>query len=256
MASHDVIGSIAILKFDDKTSSKEKKKAAEKLLKNFKNIKTVLEKTEKVRGRLRTYKTKYLAGVKTRETIHIESGCRFKLDVEKCYFSPRLSGERLEIAGKISRKDKVLVLFAGVAPFSIVIAKISGANVVSVELNRAASKYAGENVFLNKVAGKVEIIQGDVKKILPKLARKKIKFDKIVMPRPQLKESFLKDAFKIAKRGSEIYYYDFGKELGKILERIYLESKKAGKKIIIEKVKKAGEIAPYKYRFRVDIKVV
>ena len=84
MASYDVIGSIAVLKFD-KESKKQKKKIARKILKQ-KNIKTVLEKLEKIKGRLRTYKTKFIAGVNTKETIHNESGCRFKLDVEKCYF--------------------------------------------------------------------------------------------------------------------------------------------------------------------------
>lgn len=261
MASYDVIGNIAILKFKDE-SKKQKKKLALNLLKNQKNIKTVLEKIEKIKGRLRTYKTRYLAGIKTKETIHKESGCRFKLDVEKCYFSPRLSNERLEIASKINKKDNVLVLFAGVAPFSIVIAKISGAKVISVELNRKASKYAEENVRLNKLVGKVEIIQGDVKKIVRKgglVVKGKLiplQFDVIVMPRPQLKDSFLKEAFLVSKKGTRIFYYDFGTEIGKILESVYKESKKAGKKIKIEKVKKAGEIAPYKYRWRIEFRVV
>jgi len=252
MVSYDVIGSIAILKLNNE-KNKEKKKIAGKLLKEHKNIKTILEKIEKVKGRLRTYKTKYLAGIKTKETIHRESGCRFKLDVEKTYFSPRLSNERLEIAGKIKRKDKVLVMFAGVAPYSIVIAKVSGAKVVSLELNRIASKYAEENVKLNKLQGKVEVVQGDVKRIIPKLKKK---FDVIVMPRPQLKESFLKEAFKVSKKGSRIFYYDFGDDVASILEKIYKESKKLRKKIIVEKVKRAGDIAPFKYRWRVDFKVI
>jgi len=250
MNSCDIIGNIAIVKFDKEAG--EKKKIAEKLLKEHKNIRTVLEKTEKVKGRLRTFKTRFLAGIKTRETIHNESGCKFKLDVEKCYFSPRLANERLEIASKIKSKDNVLVLFAGVAPFSIVIAKLSGAKVVSVEINRIASRYAEENVRLNKLDN-VRIIQGDVKKIVPRL---KQKFDKIVMPRPQLKETFLNSAFKAAKKGTEIFYYDFGKDVSDILERVYHESKKAGKKIVVEKVKKAGEIAPYKYRWRIDLRVI
>jgi len=259
MVSYDVIGSIAILKFG-KEKVREKKKIALRLLKEHKNLRTVLEKIEKVKGRLRTYKTRFLAGIKTKETIHLESGCRFKLDVEKCYFSPRLSNERLEIARQIKSKDKILVMFAGVAPYSIVIAKLSGAKVVSVEINRLASKYAEENVKLNKLVGKVEIIQGDVKKVLSFRKRNKTrsiknKFDVIVMPRPQLKESFLKGAFLSSKRGTKIFYYDFGKDVSEILEKIYKESKKARKKIIIEKVKKAGEIAPYKFRFRIEFRV-
>ena len=248
MASYDVIGNIAVLKFDGE-KQKEKKKIALNLLKQ-KNIKTLLEKLEKVKGRLRTYKTKYLAGIKTKETIHKESGCRFKLDVEKCYFSPRLSNERLEIASKINKKDKVLVMFAGVAPYSIVIAKKTKARVVSVELGKKCCKYAKENTKLNKL-NNIEILQKDVKKL-----RLKEKFDVIVMPRPQLRDSFLKEAFKFAKKSCRIFYYDFGTEIGKILERVYRESRKAGKKIEVLKVKRAGDIAPFKYRWRVEFKVV
>ena len=57
------------------------------------------------------------------------------------------------------------------------------------------------------------------------------------------------------RKGTEIFYYDFGKEPGDILEKIYKESRKARKKIKILKVKRAGDIAPYKFRFRVDFAV-
>jgi tRNA (guanine37-N1)-methyltransferase len=252
--SYDVIGNIAILKFE-REKREERKKIAEILLKKRKNIKTVVEKVERVKGRLRTFKTRWLAGVKTTETLHVESGCKFKLDIEKTYFSPRLSNERLEIAGKIKKKDKVLVMFAGVGPYSIIIAEYAKPKkVVSVEINQKASGYAKENVNLNKLEN-VEVVQGDVKKIIPQLVGKKIKFDKIVMPRPQLRESFLNLAFSVAKKNSEIYYYDFGSDVGKVLERIFKESKKARKKINVEKVKKAGEIAPFKYRWRIDLRV-
>jgi len=252
MAGCDVIGNIAILKFPDKTGNREKKKTAEKLMRKQKNITTVLEKSEKVKGRLRTIKTKYLAGKKTRETIHHESGCKFKLDVEKCYFSPRLSGERLEAASRITKKDKVLVLFAGVAPFSIVIAKKSGAEVTSVELGRECSRYALENIGLNKIEN-VKIIRGDVAK-LDKLIKKE-KFSKIIMPRPQLKEPFLKYVWKFTKRGTEIFYYDFGKDINLILKKVEKEAKLGKKKIKILKLRKAGDIAPHKYRWLVRFRV-
>ena len=218
-----------------------------------KNIKTVLEKVDKVKGRLRKLKTRFLAGVKSKETIHKESGCLFKLDIERAYFSPRLSNERLEVARKVRKKDKVLVMFSGIAPYSIIIAKISKPKkIVSVEINREACKYARENVKLNKLEN-VEILQGDVKKIVPKL---KEKFDVIVMPRPQLKETFLREAFLVSKKGTRIFYYGFDFEPGKILEKIKEEAKKYKKRIKIKKIKKAGEIAPYKYRWRVDLQVL
>jgi len=250
MKSYDVIGNIAILKHD-----KNNKKLAKKILRQNKNIRTVLEKKEKVHGRLRTIKTKFLAGEKTKEALYKENNCVFRLNVESCYFSPRLSEERKEIAAKIKKKGNILVLFAGVGPFACVIAKNNPkTSVVSVELGRECCKYALINKRMNKLDN-LDVLQGDVKRILPRL---KEKFDIIVMPRPQLKDTFLKEALKAARRGSLIYYYGFSREdeLPAVEKELYDEAKKIRKKIKILKVKKTGEIAPYKYRFRIEIKVL
>lgn len=253
--SYDTIGDIVILKFPKNTKPADKTKVARQILKERSSVKTVLEKTEKVRGRLRTITTRFLAGEKTKETIHRESGCSFKLNIDTCYFSPRLSNERLEIAHEIKKSDKVLVMFAGVAPFTIVLAKIAKPKrIVSIELGKECTKYAKENLKLNRLLDmNIEILQGDVKKIVPRL---KEKFDKIVMPRPQLKETFLHEAFHAAKKGTIIFYYDFEKEPGIILDKIQKQATKEKKNVEILKVKKAGEIAPYKYRWRVDFKVL
>ena len=253
MANYDILGNIAIMKFDKKTSKKQKLREVKRLLKR-KDVKTVLEKTDKVSGRLRTIKTRFIAGIKTKEAVYKENGCKFKLNVETCYFSPRLAEERKQIALRIKKKNKVLVMFSGVNPFGIVIAKKTGASVVSVELGKDCNRYAKENSKINKLSNKIQIIQGDVKnKVTGKLG----KFDVIVMPRPNLKETFLKQAFSVSKKGTMIYYYCFGHEdkLGKLVEEVYREARKSKKKIKIIKIKKAGEIAPYKFRYRVEIKV-
>jgi len=258
MAGFDLLGQIAIINFPDKIRKKtlkEKKEIANSILSKNNNIKTVLEKVERVKGRLRKPTTKHLAGKKTKEAFYRENTCVFKFNIDETYFSPRLSNERKEIAKKIKKKDKVLVMFAGVAPFSIVIAKLRKPAVVySVELNKKASKYAEENVKLNKVANKVKVVQGDVKKIIPKIREK---FDIIIMPRPQLKDTFLQQAFAVAKRGTLIFYYGFAKQGDekKIVEQIETEAKNTGRKIKIKKIKKAGNIAPYKYRWRIDFVV-
>ncbi len=251
----DVIGSIAILQLPPELKGK-RKIIAEALLNLNKNIKTVLVKSSRVKGRLRTMKLQFIAGKKTKEALYRENGCLMKLNVEKCYFSPRLSNERLEIANSIKGKKKVLVMFAGVAPYAIIMAKKNqSAEIVAVELNRLACKYAEENVRLNKLKN-LRITQGDVKRVVPKL---KEKFDAIVMPRPQLKESFLKEAFFAAKKGSIIFFYDFvdAEEIPeKAISRIEKEAREAKKKIKILRWKKAGDIAPYRFRVRVDFKVL
>ena len=78
------------------------------------------------------------------------------------------------------------------------------------------------------------------------------------MPRPQLKDSFLKEAFQLSKKGTRIYYYDFCKidEISSIVEKVKIKAKESKKNIKILQIKNAGDIAPYKIRLRIDFQVV
>ena len=256
MRSFDILGSVAIVKFPRGSSASVKKKRAEKIMKENNGIKTVLEKVGKFKGRLRTMDTKFVYGENTKEVLYKENGCLFRFNVDTCYFSSRLASERKEIADIIKKGEKVLVLFGGIAPFAVVIAKHSKASmVVSVELGKECNKYAKENVKRNKL-GNVEIIQGDVRKVLPRL-KNKIKFDRIVMARPNLKDSFLDVAFPLAKKSGIIHYYGFYKEseVDNLKNLINEEARKAKKKIKILKIKRAGDIGVRKFRYRVDFRV-
>jgi tRNA (guanine37-N1)-methyltransferase len=269
--AYDVFGNIALVKFSKDVKLKAKKQFARRLLCN-KSIKTVLEKTGKFSGRLRKQETKYIAGEKTKEVLYRENGCVFRFNIDTTYFSPRLSNERKEVALEIKKGENVLVMFAGVGPFPIVIARNSKAGkVYSNEINREANKYAELNIELNKVKDKVVLLPGDIKKVADKLLQSAAaptstpekatyipkKFNTIVMPRPRLKDSFLEEAFMLSKKGARIYYYDFCKddEIDAVVEKVKTEAKRARKRIKILNVKKAGEIAPYKFRIRVDFVV-
>lgn len=256
MKGYDIVGNIAIVKFKRSDSSSKKKIFAQKLMKQHKNIGTVLEKTGKFSGRLRTLKTGFIAGAKTKEAVYKENNCIFRFNVDTCYFSPRLAHERLEIAKMVRKGENVLVMFGGVAPFAIVIAKNSAAKIVkSAELSRECSKYAIENVKRNKLGGKVQIIQGDVRKVVPKMKEKP---DRIVMARPNLKDSFLDVAFKKIKANGIIHYYGFYEEsrADELKNLIIEEAKKAKRKIKLLKIKKAGDIGIRKYRYRADIRIL
>ncbi|MEK6875562.1 MAG: hypothetical protein AABX30_02670 [Nanoarchaeota archaeon] len=257
--AYDLIGSTVIVNFPREFKTTDKKKFALNLMKEQKGIKTVLEKIGKIKGRLRKLTTKYIAGEKTKEVLYRENRCVFRFNLDSTYFSPRLSNERKELANKIKKGEEVLVMFAGVAPFSIVIAKNSQAKIVySSEINKLANKYAKLNVELNKLKERVIIIPGDSRKTTLDFYKKGKKFDVIVMPRPRLKDNFLDAAFLVSKKNTQIYYYDFcsANEIDKIKEKIFTEAKKAKKKIKILKIKRAGEIAPYKIRVRVDFRVL
>jgi len=253
---YDVVGNIAIIKFDRTISVSAKKKFALDYLNKHSSVRTVLEKVGKFSGRLRTLTTRYLAGEKTLEALYRENGCEFRFNVETCYFSPRLSEERKNIAKLVKKGERVLVMFAGVGPFPIIIAKNSRAHeVYSVELGKDCSKYAVENVKRNKLIGKVHVIAGDVRRVVPKISGK---FDRIVMTRPNLEDSFLDVAFSVSKKGTIIHYYGFYLEddVHKMKELILSEASKSGKKVKILRVVKAGDIGARKFRYRADITVV
>ena len=256
--SFSLLGNIAIVNFPERASDEEKAEFAKNLLEKNRNVKTVLEKSGKFHGRLRKQETRFIAGIRTKEVLYKENGCVFRFNIDETYFSPRLSNKRKEIAGKIKKNDEVLVMFAGVAPFPIVIAKNAKAKkVYSNELNRKANEYAKDNISRNKLKDKVELLPGDIKRVALKLRNDGKKFEVIVMPRPQLKDSFLREAFALSKKGTKIYYYDFCKseDIPEKVKMIKDEAQKAKKKIKIFSIKHAGELSPSKRRIRVDFKV-
>jgi tRNA (guanine37-N1)-methyltransferase len=257
--SFNILGNIAVVNFSDGTKASDKKKFAAEILKKNNFIKTVLEKSGKFSGRLRKMETRYLAGEKNKEVLYRENNCSFRFNIDTTYFSPRLSNERKEIASFIKKGSDVLVMFAGVGPFSIVIAKNSGSGMIySNEINREANKYAELNAELNGVKNKINFVNGDIKKVAVKLKAAKKFFDYIVMPRPNLRESFLEQAFMLSKKGTKVYYYDFCKadETDLIVQKIKKQAEKLKKKVKILNVKAAGETAPYKIRVRVDFEIL
>jgi tRNA (guanine37-N1)-methyltransferase len=253
----DIVGDIAILKFKKHTLWIIKKIKAYLFLKKTKNVKTVVEKTEKISGELRIPKTKYLAGVRTYTANYKENNCIFRFDINKTYFSPRLSNERKiiseEVAKSTKKNSKILVCFAGVAPYPIAIAKEikkqkKEAKIISNELNKDACIFAEENIRLNKLSDQIKIDCGNVKELSKKI---KYKFDIILMPRPNLEETFLKEILKLSKKGTIIYYHGFGTK-EKVIDEIKQNTKNRISKIII---RKAGDIGPNAYRWQASFRI-
>ncbi|MAG53014.1 MAG: SAM-dependent methyltransferase [Nanoarchaeota archaeon] len=233
MTSFDTVGDIVIF------SEEINKKKAEEVLK-LKNINTVGFKTKFHSGTYRTKKVKILVGERKKETIHKENNVEVKVNVENCYFSPRLSNERLRIAKEVKKDEKVLVIGSGVGIYPIVISKNSKAKeICGIEINPQAHKYAEENVKLNKIKN-IKFYEGDVKKVLPKIRKK---FDRIIMPLPKNAEKFLDVVAKKLNKKGIIHFYSFEPE-----EDIKLDNFK------ILKTVKCGSFGPGKFRICVDIK--
>jgi tRNA (guanine37-N1)-methyltransferase len=147
----------------------------------------------------------------------------------------------------------VLVLFSGVAPFVLVIAKHAQAKRVwGIEANPSAHKYAVLNVAKNKLAHKVTLIKGDAKKAIPKT-----KFDRIVMAWPQKADEFLDVTLKHAKKGTIIHFYDFQPEgeLHAAADIVRAACAQAGKKCKILRVAECGNVGVRLNRVCVDFRI-
>jgi tRNA (guanine37-N1)-methyltransferase len=228
VASFDIIGDIAIVEIPDELGPKEKE-IGEALLKVHKNVKTVLKKLGPMEGEFRVRRLGFLAGEDRTETTYRENGVPMKLDVAKVYFSVRLASERKRIAELVGPGEHVLVLFAGVGPFALAIAKKRpDARITAVEINPDAVRYLKENIALNRFDN-METIQGDARDVVRSLPAGS--FDRVIMPLPKSAEEFLDTAFSAVKDGGIVHFYtlaDASDPFGEAMEKAELKAEKGG----------------------------
>jgi len=206
--SYDIIGDIAMIKLPEELMSKARLvgEALKRLHPFLRSVVTPVEKTSEV---YRVRKVKVVWGDENTETVHKEHGCLFKVDLNKVFFNPRLSHERLRIAKQVRPGEVVLNCFAGVGTASIIIARVQPRVkvVYSVDINPDAYRYMVENIRLNKVEDKVVPILGDVREVV----RDKLEgvADRVIMLLPAYARDFLDVAVKSLKpSGGVIHYYD------------------------------------------------
>jgi tRNA (guanine37-N1)-methyltransferase len=165
--SFDVIGDIAVIEVPPE-SGPLKRLFAEAILEVHKGVRTVLCKTGAVDGKFRVRTYEHVLGEVKTIAMHKENGCRYLSDVTKAYFSPRLATEHLRVASQVSANEVVVDMFAGIGPFSILIAKMKGANVHAIDANPYAIEYMKTNCELNKVGQLVEPVLGDAREVIMK----------------------------------------------------------------------------------------
>ena len=253
--SHDIIGNILIFSNFPIELSKKEKIIGNEIINNYNQINSVFKKIKKFSGKYRTQKIRLLAGDERKETIHKENNVRLRLNVERTYFSPRLSEERKRIYKQVKSNEIILVMFSGVGIYPLVISKNTNTKkIIGIELNPTAHKYALENLKLNKISDKIKLYLGDVAKILPKLNDE---YNRIIMPLPKSTKNFLNLALGKIKKNGIINFYSFGKEneyenVTNIIKNICKKNKKQCK---ILRIVKCGQYSPGVFRICVDIKV-
>jgi tRNA (guanine37-N1)-methyltransferase len=139
----------------------------------------------------------------------------FKMDLGRVFFSPRLATERDNVSKQVQPGEVVMDMFAGIGPFSIMIAKSRSPKVVyAIDMNPAAIEFMKENIALNRVQG-IEPILGDARDEVKKLE----KADRIIMNLPHDASNYVPDALGALRPGGIIHYYEIMEDSG-VKERL------------------------------------
>lgn len=227
-SAFDIVGRIIILKIPDSLNSK-KQIIAETILMNIKSAKSIFAQTSAVQGDYRLRTLEYLAGVNCATTEYKEHGCRFKVDVSKTYFSPRLSTERIRISKMIADNEIITNMFAGVGTYSILIAKNNETcKVYSIDSNPIANELALVNAELNKVQERVIPICGDAREVIVKQLRGTS--TRVLMPLPEKAKEFVDFAvMALREKKGMIHYFAHIKATSKklVLDNAALDIKNA-----------------------------
>ncbi len=204
LSGMDIIGEIAIIKIKSEFLS-EKMEISDLIINSLKNIRSIYLQESGVKGEFRVKSMSYLSGIEDPVTIYKESGCQFLIDVSKVYFSPRLSNERLRIAQLVQPDEKILNMFAGIGPFSIVISKFQpSCKITDIEINPIASEYALDNYLLNKI-NNITSICGDAHEIIQNQLSPD--FSRVIMPLPEKSTEFIDDALTMIHKRGWIHLY-------------------------------------------------
>ena len=249
----DIIGTIAVLEPTRHLLLDEEALVAAALMEMHPNVETVCIKEGIVRTEYRVRPVKVIAGTNTTKTLHSEFDCSMWVDVAKAYFSPRYAPERWRVAQEVKTGEEVCVMFAGVGPYALLIARnMPTARVWAVEINPEAVELLKENIKLNKAEKIVVPVLGDVREELPKLGKK---FDRIIMPLPKGAADFLDIAVEFLKPGGTIHFYQFLQEadfFNPAEELVKKAAERAERNAKIIHSGKCGKVAPGRFRIVVD----
>jgi tRNA (guanine37-N1)-methyltransferase len=251
----DQIGNIIIIRMPYSLVSK-KKAIGKILLQRIKIAKSVFYQSSPVEGDFRTRNLELIAGEDNTETEYKEYGCRFKVDVKKAFFSPRLSTERNRIADLVSDGETIINMFGGIGMFSIIAAKKKKCTVYNIDINPDAIELCNQNIMLNKLKGKVESVTGDATKIIE--GGLSGKGDRILMLLPERSDEFLDSAIKASKKNATIHYYchihsDKKNSVANLAKEHFMKVIKVKSEILGSKI--VRPVGPRFYQAVVDAKI-
>ena len=166
-SSWAVVGSVVLADFgdvsaDDALPEERREAVGEALLELHGDADTVLARG--VSGTRRDPATEVVAGTGETETVHVEHGTRYALDLSTVMFSPGNEAERARMGEVVEPGERVFDAFAGVGYFALPMAR-AGAEVTAAELDPEAYRLLVENARLNGVSDRLRPVLSDCRDV-------------------------------------------------------------------------------------------
>ena len=196
-SSWAVIGSVIVGRFEDCPAPET---VGQALLELHGNADTVISLAS-IEGMVREPSIRILAGTGETETIHVEHGTAYGLDLAEVMFSPGNQAERVRMGSVVEPDERVFDMFAGIGYFSLPMAR-GGARVLAAECNPTAYDYLCENAVRNAVTDRLDPCLQDCRSV-------ETSADRVVMGHYQA-VSFLPSALSALRPGGRLHLHHLG----------------------------------------------
>ena len=201
--SFDVIGDIVLVRIT--TELEGERWAIGEALLSFVPGTRLVGVDRGVRGTERVRDVERIAGTGPWQTRHRENGLSFDVDVERAYFSPRLSREHERVASEVRGGDGVYDLCCGVGPFALLIARggrarsvtAVDANPVAIELLRSTLRRSSFRIPVDPVVSRLE-------EFLPSADPR----EHVILNLPLEGIKYLASVARVVAPGGRLYYYE------------------------------------------------
>lgn len=167
------------------------------------DAKTICADVSGVSGEFRKPSTEIIHGTDT-ESVRLENGIRYKMDVRKVMFASGNTDERHRMRELDCSGETVVDMFAGIGYFTLPLAKFAKPRrLFACEKNPESYRYLFDNIVTNGVDDIVIPILGDNRDIAGKHFA-----DRVLMGYVQRTSEFLPKALEIVKPGGILHYHD------------------------------------------------